>query len=123
MGYADKATLIGTAENPSNREAVTKSLQRDLVRIDEWCSVYGMKLNHSKTKTPIVSSSRTVGLSFPALSLNGIVLVKSPHLEILGVIFDAKLTFEWFQGGFKVSFSEDRHNEACLEVVWLSEAS
>ena len=33
---------------------------RDLGRVSEWCDLSGMKLNESKTKTMIVSRSRTM---------------------------------------------------------------
>ena len=43
-----------------------------------WCDLWGMKLNASKTKTMIVSRSRTMHL----------------HLVILGVIFDSRMNLE-----------------------------
>ena len=42
------------------RIAVTESLSRDLIRVSMWCDLWGMKLNESKTKTMIVSRSRTI---------------------------------------------------------------
>ena len=53
-----------------------------------------MKLNASKTKTMIVSRSRTVHPLLTPLTLDGTVLKESVDLVILGVTFDAKLTFE-----------------------------
>ena len=53
-----------------------------------------MKLNPSKTKTMIVSMSRTVHPQLNPLTLDGTVLKESADLVILGVIFDAKMTFE-----------------------------
>ena len=52
-----------------------------------------MKLNASKTKTAIVSRSRQFILLTP-LTLDGTVLEESADLVILGVTFDAKMTFE-----------------------------
>ena len=53
-----------------------------------------MKLNASKTKTMIVSRSRTMHpLSLP-LTIGGTVLKESDDLVISGVTFDSKLTFE-----------------------------
>ena len=68
-------------------------MTRDLNRASVWCNLWGMKLNASKTKTMIVSRSRTVPLLTP-LTLDGTVLKESAHLVILGVTFDAKMTFE-----------------------------
>ena len=53
-----------------------------------------MKLNTSKTKTMIVCRSRTVHLQLTPLTLGGTVLKESVDLVILGVTFDAKMTFE-----------------------------
>ena len=53
-----------------------------------------MKFNASKTKTMIVSKSRTMHPQSPPLTIGGTVLNKSDGLVILGVTFDSKLTFE-----------------------------
>ena len=59
-----------------------------------WCDLWGMKLNASKTKTIIVSRSRTMYPQSPLLTVDGTVLKESNDLDILGVTFDSKLTFE-----------------------------
>ena len=56
--------------------------------------LWGMKLNASKTKTTIVSSSRTMHPQSPPLTIGGTVLKESDDLVILGVKFDSKMTFE-----------------------------
>ena len=53
-----------------------------------------MKLNASLTKTMIVSRSRTMHSQSPPLTIDGTVLKESDDLDILGVTFDSKLTFE-----------------------------
>ena len=53
-----------------------------------------MKLNASKTKTMIVSRSRTMHPQPPALTIGGTVLKESDDLVILGVTFDSKMTFK-----------------------------
>ena len=53
-----------------------------------------MKLNASKTKTMIVSRSRTVHPQLTPLTLDGTVKGESADLVILGVTFDAKMTYE-----------------------------
>ena len=53
-----------------------------------------MKLNASKTKTMIVSRSRTMFPQSPSLTIGGTVLKESVDLDILGVTFDSKMTFE-----------------------------
>ena len=53
-----------------------------------------MKLDASKTKTMIVFRSRTVHPQLTPLTLDGAMLMESADLVILGVTFDAKMTFE-----------------------------
>ena len=55
IGYADDSTLMAVVPSPGVRFAVAESLIRDLGRVSEWCDLWGMKLNASKTKTMIVS--------------------------------------------------------------------
>ena len=64
------------------------------MKVNEWCDLWGMKLNVSKTKTMMVSISRTVHPQSLALTIGGTVLKESNDLVILGVTFDSKMTFE-----------------------------
>ena len=72
--YVDDLNLIAVVPSPGLRVAVAESLSRDLVKVNEWCDLCGMKLNVSKTKTMIVSRSRTMHLQSPALIIGGTVL-------------------------------------------------
>ena len=94
IGYADDYTLIAVVPSPGLRVAVAESLSRDLVKVNEWCDLLGIKLNASKTKTMIVSRSRTMHPQSPALTIGGTVLKESDDLVIMGVTFDSKMTFE-----------------------------
>ena len=85
---------MAIAPSPGVRVAVAESLIRDLGMVSEWCDLWRMKLNASKTKTMIVSRSRTTHPQSPPLTIGGTVLKKSDHLVILGVTFDSKMTFE-----------------------------
>ena len=58
IGYADDSTLIAVVPSPGLRVALAESLSLDLVKVNEWCDLWGMKLNASTTKTMIVSRSR-----------------------------------------------------------------
>ena len=60
IGYAGDSTLMAVVPSPGVRVAVAESLILDIGRVSEWCDIWGMKLNVSKTKTMIVSSSRTM---------------------------------------------------------------
>ena len=77
--------------SPGVRVTVEESLIRDLGRVSEWCNLWGMKLNASKTKTMIVFKSRTMHPQLPPLTIGGTVLKESDDLVILGVTFDSKL--------------------------------
>ena len=94
IGYADDSTLMAVVPSPGARGTVAESLNRDLVRVNGWCDLWGMKLSASKTKTMIVSRSRTMHPESPPLTIDGTVLKESDYLDILGVTFDSKLTFE-----------------------------
>ena len=93
IGYADDSTLIAVVPSTGLRVAA-ESLSRDLVKVNKWCDLCEIKLIVSKTKTMIVSGSRTIYPQSPALTISGTVLKESDDLVILGVIFDSKLTFE-----------------------------
>ena len=80
--------------SPGERVAVSESMNRDLNRVSVRCDIWGMKLNASQTKTMIVSRSRTVLPQLTPLNLDGTVLKESADLAIMGVTFDAKMTFE-----------------------------
>ena len=62
--------------------------------VREWCNLWGIKLNAYKTKTMIVSRSPISYHELPLLAIGGTVLKDSVDLDILGVIFDSKMTFE-----------------------------
>ena len=94
IGYADDSTLIAVVPSPGARVMVTDFPNRDLVRVNAWCDRWGMKLNASKTKTMIVSRSCTMHPQPPPLTIDGTVLKEYVDLDILGVTFDSKLTFE-----------------------------
>ena len=64
------------------------------MKVSEWCDLWGMKLNGSKTKTIKVSRSRTMLPQSPALTIVGTVLKESDDIFILEVTFDSKMTFE-----------------------------
>ena len=68
IDYADDSTLMAVVPSPGVRVAVAESLIRDLGRVSEQCDLRGMKFNASKTKTMIVSRSRTMHPQSPPLT-------------------------------------------------------
>ena len=92
--YTDNSTLMAVMPSPGVRVTVAESLIRDLGRVSEWCDLWELELNASKTKTMIVSRSRTMHPQSPPLTIGKSILKESDDLVILGVTFDSKLTFE-----------------------------
>ena len=86
-------TLMAVVPSPGVTVTVAESPIRDLGRVSEFCDLWGMKLNASKTKTMIVSRARTMHPQSLPFIIGGTVLNESDDLVILGVTFDSKLTF------------------------------
>ena len=63
IGYAEDSTLMDFVPSPGVRVAIAKSLIRDHGSVSEWCELWGMKLNESKTKTMTVTWSRQSSFS------------------------------------------------------------
>ena len=82
IGYEDDSTLMAVVPSLGVKVAVAESLIRDLGRVSEWCDLWEMKLNASKTKTLIVSRSRTMHPQSPPLTIGGTVLKESEDLVI-----------------------------------------
>ena len=58
--YVDDCTLLAVLLKPADWLAVAASLNRDLVKIQEWCNHWWIILNPNKTKALVVSKSWTV---------------------------------------------------------------
>ena len=80
IDYADDSTLIAVVPSLGVRVTVAECLSRDLAKVSESCDLWGIKLNVSKTKTMIVSRSRTMHPQSPALTIGGTVLKESDTL-------------------------------------------
>ena len=83
IGYADDSTLMAVVLSAGVRVIVAESLIRDFGRVSEWCDLLRMKLNARKTKTMIVSRSRTMHPQLPPLTIGGTVLKESDDLVLL----------------------------------------
>ena len=94
IGYADDSSLIAVVPSPGLRVAGVESLSRDLVKVNEWCDLWGMKLNASKTKTMRVSRSRAMHPKSLELTIGGTVLKESDDFFILVLTFVSKMSIE-----------------------------
>ena len=74
---------MAVVPSPGVRVAVTESLNRDLGSVGEWSDHCRMKLNSSKTKTMIVTRSRTKHPQLSPLTIARTVLKESDYLVIL----------------------------------------
>ena len=88
------STLLAVVHKPADRPAVAASLNRYLVRIQQWCNHWCMILYHNKTKALVVSRSRTVNPPHGDLVLSGVSICASPNIDILSVKFNSRLKFE-----------------------------
>ena len=75
-------------------------------------------MNASKTKTMIVSKSRTIHPQSPPLTIGRTEQKDFDDLVILGVTFDSKLTFEkHLRSVSRAAFSKTWHLEEVLASV------
>ena len=91
--YVEDPTLLSVG-GPGASITVSESLNCELGKVGEWCDRWGMKLNSSKTKVMIVSRSRTMHPQSLPLTIGRTVMKESDDLDILGVTFDSKMTFD-----------------------------
>ena len=65
---------MAVVTSPGVGVTVAESLIRDLGRVSEWCDLWRMKLDASKTKSMIISRSSTMHPQSPPLTNGGTVL-------------------------------------------------
>ena len=94
VAYADDTTIYVVIPKPADRARLALKLKSDLQFIKEWCRLWGMELNPSKTKSIIFSRSRTDVPEHPNIMLENTIIENVEALRLLGVIFDPKLTFQ-----------------------------
>ena len=94
IGNANDSTLIAVVSFPGVRVTVVESMNRDLGKVNELSDICGRKLNERKTKPIIGSRSRTMHPQSLPFTFGGTVLKEPDDIDILGVTFDSKMTFE-----------------------------
>ena len=118
IGYADDSTLMAAVPSPGvSSVTVAEFLIHDLGRVSEWCDLWGIKLNTSKTKTMIVSLSHTMHPQSPPLSIGGTVFEVSDDLAMLGDIWFQTELWEASLLCFWSSFSKTWYLELVLVRV------
>ena len=102
------------------RVTVTESLIRDLGRVSDWCELWRMKFNASKTMTMIVCRTRLMHPQSPpkTVTIGGTVQKESNDFDITRVTFDSKMTFECFFAWLPVQLLKDL--VSCIEEVLAS---
>ena len=89
--YADDSTLYAPIPSPKDSNKVAASLNRDLDRMKSWADRWKVTFEPTKCKSMIVCRKRTP--SSINLYLGDYQLAARDELEILGVIFDSKLSW------------------------------
>ena len=92
--YADDTTLVAPVQHPSLRDAVGDVLNEELTKVVDWCERWDMKLNPRKSKSFLVSRSRSELPPHPFLYANGDQIQEERHMKFLGVVLASKLTYE-----------------------------
>ena len=70
VSYADDTTLYVVIDSADDRILKASMLCRDLSRIKSWCDRWGMKLNPSKSRSLVISRSRTPLSQDPTLNVD-----------------------------------------------------
>ena len=84
VAYADDLTIIHHV--PPLEDNL---IQKELEQIESWSRGIGLSLN--KTKTKLLTISRSTIDSLPVISLNGSRIERVHKLKILGIFFDSNL--------------------------------
>ena len=82
--YADDTTSYAVIPRPFLRPQVTESLNRNLVSIHYWCLKWHMRLNPNRTKSMMISRSRTYAPAYGDLTLHGAELEEGKSLRVFG---------------------------------------
>ena len=81
IGYSDEFTLIAVVPFPGIRITVAEFLNYDVSKVSEWCYLWGIKLNASKTKTDRPQVMHNASPITP-FTICGTVLKESDDLDI-----------------------------------------
>ena len=100
--YADDSS-ISTA-SPCVHD-VAANLETDCNNIMEWFSVNGLKANPSKFQFILLSSSN-IDKCHISLCIDNIILKLEPHVKILGVFLDDKLSFSQHVSAVKLVYND-----------------
>ena len=92
--YADDTTLVAPVQRPSLSAAAGDVLNDDLAKVVDWCERWDMKLKPRKSKSLLVSRSRSELPPHPLLYADGDQIPEERHLKVLGVVLESKLTYE-----------------------------
>lgn len=95
--YADDLQLYSQG-SLVNLAAAVHNINRDLQRISEWSSSFGLKVNPAKTQVMIVGGPRSTARiewgSLPAVTFDGVHIPYSRKVKNLGVYMDSCLTWD-----------------------------
>ena len=91
--YADDTTQVAPVQRPSLRAAVGDVLNDDLPKVVDWCERWDIKLDPRKSKSLLVSRSRSEHPPHPLLYADGDPIQEEHHMKVLSVVLYSKLTY------------------------------
>ena len=94
VGHADDTTVYAVISIPSSLPQGMESLNQDWAASKTWYLKWHLRLNSNKTKSQVVSRSRTRASGCVHHTLGGEVLEEVKSRRVLGVTVDSKLMFE-----------------------------
>jgi len=92
--FADDTQLC-VGGSPKQIDVLLRKLESDIECVIDWMSKNGMKLNASKTQLILLGSANNVAkLGQVSIDVDGITISSQETLKSLGLVIDAKLTWE-----------------------------
>ena len=86
--FADDTGILAAGDTPGDAQ---HSIQQYLTKTEEWCSLWKVKINPTKSSLATFTLRRD---SVPAVRLNGSLIPQVSAVKYLGVVLDRRLTWK-----------------------------
>jgi len=94
LTYADDLVIYQSGTNSSD---ILESLQKDVIAINEWCKLNGLKINFDKTKYMVFHKDKDVSIKMEChnkLEIENNVIERVYEFKYLGLIFEPCMKFK-----------------------------
>jgi len=94
LTYADDLVIYQSGTNSSD---VLKSLQKDVIAINVWCKMNGLKINFDKTKYMVFHKDKDLSIKYEChdrLEIENNVIERVFEFKYLGLIFEPCMQFK-----------------------------